>query len=60
MAHTIQRLPRVPNLKDLAPGISEVSALLSLGALVGLCAAVACLFLSDPVVVGERARLKVR
>ena len=43
MAHTIQRLPTT--LKDLAPGMLEVSALLSLGALVGLGAAVACLFL---------------
>ena len=45
MAHTIQRLPRAPTLKDLAPGMLEVSALLSLGALVGLGAAVACLLL---------------
>ena len=45
MAHTIQRLPSAPTLKDLAPGMLEVSALLSLGALVGLGAAVACLLL---------------
>lgn len=48
MAHTIQRLPSAPNLKDLAPGILEVSALLSLGALTGLCAGGAYLLLTAP------------
>ena len=46
MAHTIQRLPSAPSLKDLAPGILEVSALLSLGAFTGLCAGAACLLLT--------------
>ena len=46
MVHTIQRLPSAPTLKDLAPGILEVSALLSLGALVRLCAVVAHLLLN--------------
>ena len=38
MAETIRRLPFDPTLKQLAPGIFEVSTLVSLGALVGLVA----------------------
>jgi hypothetical protein len=41
MGHTIQKLPFDPTLKQLAPGIFEVSTLVSLGALVGLVAVVA-------------------
>lgn len=41
MAGTIQKLPFDPTLKQIAPGIFEVSVLVSLGALVGLVAAVA-------------------
>src|SRR4051812_7760631 len=36
MAETIQRPPFDPTLKQLAPGIYEVSTFVSLGALVGL------------------------
>ncbi|WP_374577798.1 hypothetical protein [Phenylobacterium sp.] len=43
MAETIQRLPAAPTLKQIAPGIFEVAALVGLGALVGLIATVACL-----------------
>lgn len=38
MARTIQRLSFDPTAKQLAPGILEVSALVGLGALVGLVA----------------------
>ena len=41
MAETIQRLPFDPTLKQLAPGLLEVSAFVSLGALVGLVAVAA-------------------
>jgi hypothetical protein len=41
MGRTIQKLPFDPTFKQLAPGIFEVSALVSLGALVGLVAVVA-------------------
>jgi hypothetical protein len=41
IASTILRLPSDPTLKDLAPGIQEVTALLALGALAGLVATVA-------------------
>lgn len=41
MAETIVRLPFDPTLKQLAPGILEVSTLVSLGALVGVVAMVA-------------------
>ena len=50
MGHTLQKLPFDPTLKQLAPGIFEVSALVSLGALVGLAAAVAHVAIS----MGER------
>jgi hypothetical protein len=44
MGRTIQRVPFEPTAKQLAPGILEVSALVGLGALVGLLAcAVLCL-----------------
>jgi hypothetical protein len=44
MGRTIQRMPFDPTAKQLAPGILEVSALIGLGALVGLLAcAVLCL-----------------
>jgi hypothetical protein len=44
MGRTIQRAPFEPTAKQLAPGILEVSALIGLGALVGLVAcAVLCL-----------------
>jgi hypothetical protein len=43
MAQTIQRLPFDPTAKQLAPGILEISALLGLGALAGLVAALASL-----------------
>lgn len=39
MGQTIQRLPFDPTAKQLAPGILEVSALIGLGALVGVVAA---------------------
>lgn len=39
MGQTIQRLPVDPTAKQLAPGILEVSALIGLGALVGVVAA---------------------
>ncbi len=38
MSRTIEKLPFDPTLKQIAPGIFEVSALVSLGALVGLVA----------------------
>ncbi|WP_299008859.1 hypothetical protein [uncultured Caulobacter sp.] len=41
MGRTIQKLAFDPTLKQVAPGILEVSALVSLGALVGLVAVVA-------------------
>jgi peptidoglycan/LPS O-acetylase OafA/YrhL len=41
MGETILRLPFDPSLKQLAPGIFEVSTLVSLGALVSLLAVVA-------------------
>lgn len=41
MGRTIQKLPFDPTLKQLAPGIFEVSTLVALGALVGLTAVVA-------------------
>lgn len=41
MARTIQTLPFDPTLKQIAPGVFEVSTLVSLGALVGLAAVVA-------------------
>ena len=41
MGDTIQRAPFSPTLKQLAPGIFEVSTLVSLGALVGVAAVVA-------------------
>jgi hypothetical protein len=41
MGQTIQRIPFDPTAKQLAPGILEVSALVGLGALVGVVAAVA-------------------
>ncbi|WP_374572611.1 hypothetical protein [Phenylobacterium sp.] len=41
MGRTIQRLPFDPTLKQLAPGIFEVSTLVSLGALAGLVAVAA-------------------
>ena len=41
MGETIMRLPFDATLKQLAPGIFEVSALVSLGALVGLLAVIA-------------------
>ncbi len=40
MGETIQRLPFDPTLKQLAPGIFEVSTVVSLGAMVGIVAAV--------------------
>ena len=44
MGRTIQRVPFDPTAKQLAPGILEVSALIGLGALVGLLAcAILCL-----------------
>jgi nucleoside recognition membrane protein YjiH len=44
MARTIQRIPVEATAKQLAPGILEVSALIGLGALVGLMAlAAGCL-----------------
>jgi hypothetical protein len=46
MAQTIQRVPFDPTAKQLAPGILEVSALLGLGALAGLVAALASLILA--------------
>ena len=45
MAETIRRLPVDPTLKQLAPGISEVAMLVTLGALVGLAAVLAHLAL---------------
>jgi hypothetical protein len=39
MAQSIQRAPFDPTAKQLAPGMLEVSALVGLGALVGLAAA---------------------
>lgn len=41
MGRTLQKLPFDSTLKQLAPGIFEVSALVGLGALVGLVAVVA-------------------
>lgn len=41
MGETILRLPFNPQMKQLAPGIFEVSVLVSLGGLVGIVAAVA-------------------
>jgi hypothetical protein len=41
MAETIQRLPSEPTLKQIAPGIFEVSTFVGLGAFVGLLALVA-------------------
>jgi hypothetical protein len=41
MGQTIQRLPFDPTLKQLAPGIFEVSTLVSLGAAVGIVAVIA-------------------
>ncbi|HEY9234082.1 MULTISPECIES: hypothetical protein [Phenylobacterium] len=41
MGQTIQRLPFDPALKQLTPGIFEVSMFVSLGSLVGLVAAAA-------------------
>ena len=41
MGETIKRLPVEPTLKQLAPGIFEVSTLVGLGALVGVLAVVA-------------------
>jgi hypothetical protein len=41
MGETIKRLPFEPTLKQLAPGIFEVSTLVGLGALVGVIAVVA-------------------
>jgi len=41
MGRTIQSLPFDPTLKQLAPGIFEVSTFVSLGALVGIVATVA-------------------
>ena len=38
MGETIQRLPFDPTLKQLAPGIFEISTLVSLGGLVGVVA----------------------
>ncbi len=52
MGDTLQKLPFNPTLKQLAPGIFEVSTLVSLGALVGIVAVVAhlaiCLRASGP------------
>ena len=39
MAQSIQRAPFDPTAKQLAPGVFEISALVGLGALVGLVAA---------------------
>jgi hypothetical protein len=47
MAQTIQRLPFNATAKQLAPGILEISALVGLGALVGLVAVAAHLGLSS-------------
>lgn len=41
MGETVQRLPFDPTLKQLAPGIFEVSTIVSLGALVSVVAVVA-------------------
>ncbi|MDG2523706.1 hypothetical protein P7B02_19430 [Caulobacter segnis] len=41
MADTIQRLPFDPTLKQIAPGIFEVSTIVSLGAMIGLAAVLA-------------------
>lgn len=46
MGRTIQKLPFDPTLKQIAPGIFEVSTLVSLGALVGLVAVVAHIAIS--------------
>lgn len=41
MGHTLQKLPFDPTLKQIAPGVLEVSTLVSLGALAGLVAVAA-------------------
>lgn len=46
MGRTIQKLPFDPTLKQIAPGIFEVSTLVSLGALVGLVAVAAHIAIS--------------
>lgn len=46
MGQTIQRLPFDPTLKQVAPGLFEVSTLVSLGALVGLFAVAAHMAIS--------------
>jgi hypothetical protein len=46
MGQTIQRVPFEPTAKQLAPGVLEVSTLVGLGALVGIVAAAAHLFVA--------------
>lgn len=46
MGRTIQKLPFEPTLKQVTPGIFEVSTFVSLGALVGLVAVVAHVVIS--------------
>lgn len=53
MGPTIQKLPFEPTLKQVAPGIFEISTFVSLGALVGLFAAAAHIVISIRVS-GER------
>lgn len=55
MGRTIQKLPFDPTLKQVAPGILEASALVSLGALVGLVA-IAAHGVTSVAEHGERAR----
>lgn len=54
MGRTIQKLPFDPTLKQVAPGIFEISTFVSLGALVGLVAVAAHMVISIKVP-GEQA-----